>query len=56
MICLMKDELDEKMMTEFGELTAKVYSYWKNNDEVKKRKVTKKFVIKNKIIFVDYKN
>ena len=42
MICLMKDESDEKMMTEFGELTAKVYSYWKNNDEVKKKERSQK--------------
>ena len=44
-------------MKEFVRLTAKTYSYLKdNNDEDKKAKGTKKCVIKRKLKFEDYKN
>ena len=45
------------MKDELGGLRAKTYSYLKdNNDEDKKEKVTKKFLIKRKLNFQDYKN
>ena len=54
---LMKHELGEKIMKEFVWLTAKTYSYLKdNNDEDKKEKGTKKCAIKRKLEFEDYKN
>ena len=44
-------------MKEFVGLTAKLYSYLKdNNDEDKNAKATKKCVIKRKLKFQDYKN
>ena len=47
-IGLMKDELGGYIMKEFIELTAKTYSYLKdNNDEDKEAKRTKKCVTKN---------
>ena len=49
-------ELDEQIIKEFVGLTAKTYSYLKdNNDEDKKAKGTKKCVIKRKRKFQDYK-
>ena len=53
----MKDELGEKIMTEFAALRPKTYSYLMDdgrND--KKAKETKKCVIKQIIKFNDYKN
>ena len=53
----MKDKLGEQIMKEFVGLRAKTYSYLKdNNDEDKKAKGTKKYVIKRKLKFQDYKN
>ena len=41
----MKDELGEQIMKQFVGLTAKMYSYLKdNNDKDKKAKGTKKYV------------
>ena len=49
----MKDELGGRIMKG---LRAKTYSYSKdNNDEDKKRKGTKKCVVKRKLKFQDYK-
>ena len=45
----MRDELDGKIMQEFVRLRD-------NNDEDKKAKGTKKFVIKRKLKFENYKN
>ena len=45
----MRDELDGKIMQEFVGLRD-------NNDEDKKAKGTKKFVIKRKLKFENYKN
>ena len=56
-IGLMKDELGEKIITEFVTLKPKTYSYLINNcKEHKKDKGTKKHVIKIIIKFNDYKN
>ena len=56
-IGLMKDELGGQTMKEFVGLTAKTYSYLKdNNDEDKKVKDTRKCVIIRKLKFNDYKN
>ena len=56
-IGLMKDELGRQTMKEFVGLTAKTYSYLKdNNDEDKKVKDTRKCVIIRKLKFNDYKN
>ena len=53
----MKDELGGQIMKEFVGLRPKTYSYLKdNNDEDKKIKGTKKYVIKRKLNFQDYKN
>ena len=53
----MKDELGRQIMKEFLGLRAKTYSYLKdNNDEDEKAKSTKKFVIKRKLKFQDYKS
>ena len=53
----MKDELDEQIIKKFVGLRAKTYSCLKdNNDEDKKAKSTKKFVIKRKLKFQDNKN
>ena len=53
----MKGELGGQTMKEFVGLTAKTYSYLKdNNDEDKKVKYTRKCVIKRKLKFNDYKN
>ena len=59
-IGLMKDELGEKIMTEFVALRPKTYSYLTDltDDckEDKKAKGTKKSVIKRRLKFNDYKN
>ena len=53
----MKDELRGKIMNRFVGLRAKTYTYLKyNNDEDKKSKATKNYVIKRKLRFQDYKN
>ena len=55
----MKDELGEKIMTEFVALRPKTYAYAIDVDkdsEVKKAKETKKCVIKRVFKFNDYKN
>ena len=53
----MEDELGGQIMIEFVAFRAKTCSYLKdNNDEDKKAKGTKKFVIKRKLKFQDYKN
>ena len=50
-IGLFKDELGEKIMTEFCALRAETYSYlMDNNCEVKKSKGTKKCVIKQNYV------
>ena len=55
-ICLMKDELGEKIITEFVTLMPKTYSYLTDDGkEDKKAKGTKKCVIKKIIKFNDYK-
>ena len=53
----MKDELGRKIMTEFGGLRPKTYSYliYDGNSD-KKAKGTKKCVIKQILTFNDYKN
>ena len=52
----MKDELGRKIITKFVELRIKTYSYLIDDDsEDKKAKVTKKFVIKRKLKFENYK-
>ena len=46
----MKDELGGKILTEFALLRPKMYSYFTDNDnDDKKAKVAKSFVIKRKI-------
>ena len=56
-IGLMKDELGGKIMTKFVGLTAKTYSYLKDDgSEDKKAKGTKKCVIKRALKFENYKN
>ena len=56
-IGLMKDELGGKIMTEFGALRPKTYSYLTDDcEEYKKAKGTKKCVIKRRIKFNDYKD
>ena len=46
----MKDELGGKILTEFALLRPKMYSYFTDNDnDDKKAKVAKRFVIKRKI-------
>ena len=53
----MKDELGGKIMTKFVGLRAKTCSYLiDGSSEDKKAKGTKKFVIKTKLKFVNYKN
>ena len=49
----MKDELGRKIMKEFIGLIAKTYSY---SSADKKAKGTKKYVIKRKLKFENYKN
>ena len=56
-IGLMKDELEGKIMTEFVVLRPKSYSYLTDDcKEYKKAKGTKKFVIKRRLKFNDYKD
>ena len=53
----MKDELGGKIITGFVALRPKIYSYLTDDDKnVKKAKVTKKWVIKRILKFNDYKN
>ena len=53
----MKEELGAHIIKEFVGLKAKTYSYLKyNNDEDKKAKGTKKFVINRKLKFEIYEN
>ena len=53
----MKNKLGGQIMKKFVGLTAKAYSYLKdNNDEDEKVKGTKKCVIKSNLKFRDYKN
>ena len=52
----MKDELGRKIITKFVGLRIKTYSYLIDDDsEDKKAKDTKKFVIKRKLKFENYK-
>ena len=56
-IGLFKDELGGRIMKEFCALRAKTYSYLMDHDsEVKKSKGTKKFIIKKKLMFENYKD
>ena len=56
-IGLMKDELGEKIMTEFAALRPKTYSYLMNDvRNNKKAKGIKKYVIKRRLKFNDYKD
>ena len=57
-IGLMKDELGEKVITEFSELRPKIYSYLiDGGDGNKKRKKSlEKCVIKQKLKFENYKH
>ena len=53
----MKDQLGEKIMTEFVAFTPKTYSYLMDDGNGnKKTKRTKKRVIKGRLKFNDYKN
>ena len=53
----MKDELGEKIMTEFAALRPKTYSYLMDGgNSDKKAKGTEKCVMKQRIKFNDYKN
>ena len=53
----MKDDLGRKITTKFVGLRAKTYSYWiDDGSENKKAKSRKKFVIKRKLKFENYKN
>ena len=57
LIGLIKDELGGKILIKFVKLRAKTYSYLMDDDsEDKKAKGTKKFVIKRKGKFENYKN
>ena len=52
-----KDELDGKIMTEFGALRAKAYGYLKEDgSEHKRAKGTNKCVIKRGLLFENYKD
>ena len=54
---LFKDELGGKIMTEFVALRAKAYSYLDDDgNEHKKSKGTKKYVIKQKLMFQNFKD
>ena len=53
----MKDELGRKILTEFVALRPKTYSYLMDDGGGdKKAKGTKKFVIKRRLKFIDYKD
>ena len=57
LIGLMKDELGERVVTEFVTLRPKTYSYLTDDcKEDKKAKETKKCVIKRMVKFNDYRN
>ena len=57
LIGLFKDELGGRIMKEFCWLRAKTYSYlMDDNGEVKKSKGTKKCVIKQELMFENYKD
>ena len=54
---LLKDVLGGKIMTEVAELRPKTYAYLMDNgSDHKKAKDTKKYVIKQKLMFENYKN
>ena len=54
---LMKDELGGKIMTEYVALRPKTYSYLTDDcEEDKNAKATKKFIIKRRLKFNDYKD
>ena len=54
---LFKDELGGKIITEFAALRAKAYSYLDDDaNKHKKSKGTKRCVIKQKLIFQNFKN
>ena len=56
-IGLFKDELDEKIMTEFYALRGKAYAYlMEDGTEHKKAKGTKKCIIKRELMFENYKD
>ena len=52
----MKDELGGNIMTKFVELRAKTCNYLINDGSEDNEKATKKFVIKRKLKFENYKN
>ena len=53
----MKDELSEQIMIQFAELRTQTYSYLiDNSSQDKKTKGAKKYVIKRKHKFENYKN
>ena len=54
---MFKDELGEKIMKEFCTLRAKTYTYLMENDsETKKAKGIKRYVIKRRLMFENYKD
>ena len=53
---IIKDELGEKIMTEFVGLRPKTYAYLIDDRNSNKAKRTKKYVIKRILKFNDYKN
>ena len=57
-IGLMKDETGGKIMTEFVGIRPKTCSYLMDDDNnaIKKAKGRKKYIIKRKLKFQDYKN
>ena len=56
-ICMCKDELGGKIMTEFCALKAKTYAYKLDDDtEHKKAKGTKKYIVKRELMFKNYKD
>ena len=56
-ISFFKDQLGEKIMTEFVSLRAKAYAYLiEDNSEHKKAKGTNKCVIKRELMFENYKD
>ena len=55
-IGMFKDELGGKIMKEFCELRAKTYAYLLDDDNgMKKAKETKKWIIKRRLMFENYK-
>ena len=57
LIGMFKDELGGKVMKEFCLLRAKTYAYLMNDDTKKKKaKGTKKCIIKDRIMFENYKD